>query len=92
MSVNVTNNPVDNSAPTATLRLSATSVELGAVVTLTADATDSDGTIDNVDFYVNSTLVGTVATAPYTLDYTTTSAGSLSIYAKATDDLGASTN
>lgn len=92
VSVNVTNSPVDNIAPTATLSLSATSIELGAVVTLTADATDSDGSIDKVDFYVDSALVGTVATAPYTLDYTTTSAGSLSIYAKATDDLGASTN
>ncbi len=90
--VAVTGTPTDNIAPTASLSLSASSVELGAAVTLTANATDSDGTIDKVDFYINNTLVGTTATAPYILQYKTTAAGSLSVYAKATDNLGASTN
>ena len=82
---------VVNVAPTATLALSSSSVELGSSVTLTTEASDSDGTIDKVDFYVNNALVGTAATAPYTLQYKTTAAGSLSVYAKATDNLGAST-
>lgn len=92
VAINVTNTPTDNIAPTATLSLSATNVELGSVVTLTADAVDSDGTIDKVDFYIDNTLVGTAATAPYTLQYTTTAVGSLSVYAKATDNLGATAN
>lgn len=90
--VAVTSTPTDNIAPTASLSLSASSVELGATVTLTANATDSEGTIDKIDFYINNALVGTAATAPYTLQYKTTAAGSLSVYAKATDNLGASTN
>jgi len=82
----------DNVAPTVNLNLSTASVDLGSVVTLTALAEDSDGTIDKVDFYVAGTLVGTVASGPYTLDYTTTQSGNLAVYAKATDNLGATTN
>lgn len=62
------------------------------MLTLTATAADSDGTVDKVDFYVAGTLVGTAATAPYTLDYTTTRSGTLAVYAKATDNLGATSN
>jgi len=90
--ISVTATNPDNVAPTVDVSLSAVSAELGSVVTLTANADDSDGTVDKVDFYVAGLLVGTVASAPYTFDYTTTQAGSLSIYAKATDNLGASTN
>ncbi len=74
------------------MTLSATSVDVGGVVTLTATAADSDGTVDKVDFYVAGALVGTAAISPYTLDYTTTQAGSLAVYAKATDDQGATTD
>ncbi|EIO3907748.1 chitinase C-terminal domain-containing protein [Vibrio vulnificus] len=81
-----------NTAPTVDLALSATTVEQGAVVTLTSNAADSDGTVDKVDFFVGGVLVGTAATAPYTLDYTTTQAGSLSVFARATDNLGATTD
>lgn len=44
-------------------------ITTGDVVTLTANATDSDGNIDKVDFYINNALVGTAATAPYTLQW-----------------------
>ncbi|EKO3944033.1 chitinase C-terminal domain-containing protein [Vibrio fluvialis] len=81
-----------NEAPSVSLALSATSVDLGGVVTLTANAADADGTVDKVDFYVAGTLVGTSATAPYTLDYTTTKSGSLAVFARATDNLGATTD
>ncbi|OEF25275.1 chitinase C-terminal domain-containing protein [Vibrio rumoiensis] len=78
-----------NQAPTVSVTLSSASVNVGDVVTLSATAADSDGTIDKVDFYVAGSLVGTTASAPYTLDYTTTQAGSVSVFAKATDNEGA---
>ncbi|KHD25639.1 chitinase [Vibrio caribbeanicus] len=81
-----------NLAPTVDVTLSSANVEVGSVVTLTANAADSDGSVDKVDFYVAGQLVGTTVTPPYTLDYTTTAAGTLSVYAKATDNLGKSTN
>lgn len=81
-----------NEAPTVSVALSANSVDVGGVVTLTATAADSDGTVDKVDFYVAGALVGTAATAPYTLDYTATKSGNLAVYARATDNLGATTD
>ena len=78
-----------NELPVVSLSVSAASVDVGGVVTLTAAASDSDGTVDKVDFYVAGTLVGTAATAPYALDFTATAAGSVSVYAKVTDNLGA---
>ncbi|KGK11960.1 chitinase [Vibrio navarrensis] len=81
-----------NNAPTVDLALSATTVEQGAVVTLSSNVADSDGKVEKVDFFVGGVLVGTAATAPYSLDYTTTQAGSLSVFARATDNLGATTD
>ncbi|HBC3489219.1 TPA: chitinase C-terminal domain-containing protein [Vibrio alginolyticus] len=78
-----------NEAPTVDVVLSANSIDLGGSVTLTANATDADGTVAKVDFYVAGVLAGTATTAPYTLDVTPSQAGSLSVYAKATDDAGA---
>ncbi len=78
-----------NDAPTVDVALSASSIDLGGSVTLTANATDADGTVAKVDFYVAGVLAGTATTAPYTLDVTPSQAGSLSVYAKATDDAGA---
>ncbi|MDO6542284.1 chitinase C-terminal domain-containing protein [Photobacterium sanguinicancri] len=85
--VNVTD--TSNTVPTTAVTLSANSVTLGDVVTFTATAADTDGTVAKVDFYVDGSLVGTTATAPYTLAYTTTKAGSLNVFTRATDDLGA---
>ncbi|MGF1834675.1 chitinase C-terminal domain-containing protein [Photobacterium sanguinicancri] len=85
--VNVTD--TSNTVPTTAVTLSANSVTLGDVVTFTATAADTDGTVAKVDFYVDGALVGTTATTPYTLAYTTTKAGSLNVFTRATDDLGA---
>ncbi len=67
-------------------------VDVGTVVTLSAEAADADGSVEKVDFYVGGALVGTSAKAPYTLNYTATKAGSLAVYARATDNLGAATD
>ena len=79
-----------NQAPSVSVALSSSSVTLGEVVTLTA--ADSDGTVDKVDFYVGGSLVGTVASSPYTFNYTTTQTGSVSVFAKATDNSGTTTD
>lgn len=81
-----------NEAPTVDVALSATSVELGATVTVTANAGDADGTVAKVEFFAAGSLVGTATTAPYAVDFTPAQAGSVSIYAKATDDAGATTD
>lgn len=81
-----------NELPTVDLTLSTNSVNIGATVTLSSVAADSDGTIDKVDFFANGALIGTAATSPYTLTYTATQSGSISFFARATDDLGATSD
>ena len=60
----------------------------GNPVTITANANDFDGTIQQVDFYQNSTLVSTDTSAPYAAIWNPV-AGNYSLTAKATDDVGA---
>ncbi|MGR5243445.1 chitinase C-terminal domain-containing protein [Vibrio sp. PNB23_22_6] len=81
-----------NEAPTVDVALSATSVELGGTVTVSANAADADGTVAKVEFFAAGTLVGTATAAPYAVDFTPEQVGSVPIYAKATDDLGATTD
>jgi hypothetical protein len=59
-----------------------------ANITLTADASDSDGTITKVDFYQGSTLIGTVTSAPYSFVWNDVGTGNYKLKAKATDDKG----
>ena len=92
VSINVSSNVPDNTPPSIELSLSTQTIELGTEVTLTASAADTDGTVDKVEFFVAGTLIGTATNAPYVLNYTPNRTGSLSVYAKATDNLGATTN
>lgn len=59
-----------------------------ASVTLTASATDTDGTIAGVEFYANSTLLGRDTSAPYAFT-ASLPAGTYSLTAVATDNTGA---
>ncbi|MGR5062315.1 chitinase C-terminal domain-containing protein [Photobacterium sp. DNB22_13_2] len=81
-----------NSQPTVNLTLSVSSIEFGGSVTLSSAADDIDGTIEKVDFFANGSLIGTVATAPYTLDYAPSQSGTITLFARATDNLGATSN
>jgi RHS repeat-associated protein len=54
-----------------------------AAVTLTANASDPDDTIARVDFYSGTTLIGTAATAPYTVRWTEVSTGTYAVTATA---------
>lgn len=60
----------------------------GNPVTITAIASDFDGTIQKVDFYQNNIFISSVTAAPYTIQWTS-SPGSYNITAKATDNQGA---
>src|SRR5688572_19706233 len=63
-----------------------------AAITLTANATDADGTIARVEFYRDAALIATVTSAPYTFAVAGVAAGSATFSARATDDRGASTS
>ncbi|CAH0532895.1 hypothetical protein VST7929_00742 [Vibrio stylophorae] len=60
----------------------------GGMQTITATATDEDGTIAKVDFYLGQTLLGTVNKAPYQLDWTAVALGEQVIRVAATDNEG----
>jgi len=80
-----------NAAPTASITNPANgaSVPAGSTVSLTANASDSDGTIKWVDFYANGSPLGRDSTAPYSFDWTNVQAGSYTLTAVATDNLDA---
>ncbi len=81
-----------NLPPTVDLNLSVSTVDIGGTVTFTSTAADKDGKVAKVDFLVNGALVGTAASAPYTLTYTASQGGTLKVVARATDDKGATTS
>ncbi|MFG6447882.1 chitinase C-terminal domain-containing protein [Roseateles sp. BYS180W] len=62
----------------------------GSTLTLSANASDADGSVAKVGFYVNGALVGELSKAPFSLAWTAR-AGVADITARATDDKGAST-
>ncbi|TPG45211.1 T9SS C-terminal target domain-containing protein [Flavobacterium pectinovorum] len=90
-SITIAGTPVGNIAPTITITAPTVSGNAPATVSLSATATDSDGTISKVEFYNGSTLLATVTSTPYSYSWTNVAAGSYSITAKATDNTGAST-
>jgi uncharacterized repeat protein (TIGR01451 family) len=59
----------------------------GSTVTISADATDSDG-ISKVEFFQGSTKLGEDTSSPYSYDWTDVAAGDYSLTARATDTLG----
>jgi RHS repeat-associated protein len=61
----------------------------GPAVTISADASDADGTIARVEFWVGDDEVLADATAPYSYDWTIV-AGDFTVTVKAFDNLGAS--
>jgi hypothetical protein len=66
---------------------SGATIATGSVVSITANASDQDGTITKVEFFVNGTKIGEDGSAPYSYDWTSIS-GAADITAKATDNAG----
>jgi hypothetical protein len=65
--------------------------EINRNIILIADAFDSDGTIAKVEFFSNDVKLGEVTTEPYELNWTSAQIGSCTLYAMATDNIGAAT-
>jgi hypothetical protein len=73
-------NPVEGTAWTAP-----------ATIVITANATDADGTIKEVEFYEGITLLETDSIPPYRFEWKNSIPGAYALSAKATDDLNAAT-
>jgi uncharacterized protein YjbI with pentapeptide repeats len=82
-------NFLENLPPIITLTSPAdgASIPFGETITISADASDPDGSISRVEIYGDGALLAYVG-APYTFDWTTVPAGPHEIYAIAYDDNG----
>ena len=81
----------DNVPPTVAISapVSGADFSAGATVTITATASDTDGTIAKVQFYSGATLLGEDTTAPFSFAWATPAiTGSYSLTAVATDNDG----
>jgi alpha-tubulin suppressor-like RCC1 family protein len=86
-------NIIPNSPPAVTLTgpsPGATYSEL-ANLTLSADAFDSDGVIQKVEFFNGATKLGEDLSAPYSFEWLNVIGGTYNLTAKATDNAGAKT-
>ena len=83
----------DGSPPTVTLTQPANgaSFTAPATVSLAATASDADGTVARVEFFNGAAKLGEDTTAPYSFTWGGVAAGTYTVTARATDDLGAST-
>ncbi|MBI3868419.1 MAG: immunoglobulin domain-containing protein [Verrucomicrobia bacterium] len=85
--------PIPNVPPQVTL-LSPTNnaiFALGAVVSLSASASDSDGSVSFVDFFDGAQSLARASNSPYLFDWNGASAGAHTLRAVAVDNRGAST-
>ena len=82
-----------NQPPTVALTSPADNATVikGATVNISADATDSDGSVIRVEFYAGSTLLVHDVVPPYSFNWTPTAAGTYVITARAYDTDGAVT-
>ena len=83
--------PSDPPTVSLTLPTNGTVYEGPTNLTITAEASDSDGTINKVDFYAGSTLLGSRMAEPYSLVWGNVPTGNYNLTAKATDNSGAVT-
>ncbi len=83
-----------NQTPSVTLTSPATNTSYGppASFQLTATAADTDGSVQKVEFYQDTTLLCTDTLAPYTCDITNLPAGTYSYTARAYDNENATTS
>jgi uncharacterized protein YjbI with pentapeptide repeats len=92
VTVNVLPSP-NNVPPTVTITSPKNNAtvyrSLGTIIR--ANASDSDGTITNVEFYAGSTLLGTDTSTPYSFFWRPSSTGNQTLIVKAYDEDGAVT-
>ena len=79
-----------NTAPQATLTFPVAGQFFASPtnIVIQASATDADGTVSKVEFYVDSVKIGTDTTAPYTMTWANAPVGSHRLTVRAIDNLG----
>ncbi|WP_082868167.1 glycoside hydrolase family 19 protein [Tenacibaculum ovolyticum] len=84
---------VDNKAPSVNITSPGNnaSFNVGETIAITANASDSDGTIASVAFFNNGTKIGESTTTPYNYVITNSTIGNHTLTAIATDNQGAKT-
>jgi Big-like domain-containing protein len=82
-----------NSAPAHTLTqpTDGATFTAPATVNLTATASDADGTVTKFDFFNRAAKLGEDTTAPYSFTWSGVAAGTYTLTARATDNLGGTT-
>jgi len=97
IAVSLINKPVINNcinvAPTAVITSPVNNSSFPAAenISITANASDADGSVSIVEFYNGSTKLGSKSAAPYSFTWTNVSAGTYSLTVIATDNLNAKT-
>ncbi len=81
-----------NSPPSVSITAPAngSSFPSGSSVTVSANASDSDGSVTQVEFFANGTSIGVDTSSPYSINWTI-GTGSYTLTARATDNAGATT-
>ncbi|MFY0625552.1 MAG: polysaccharide lyase family 7 protein [Reichenbachiella sp.] len=84
----------NNSAPTSDMTAPADGsiFDVGDNITITADATDSDGTISKVEFFAGPDKLGEDTSAPYSFVWENVPVGNFGLSTTATDNEGAATS
>ena len=82
-----------NQPPSVTLTSPANgaSYNAGSNIAVTANASDSDGSVASVEFFRGTVSLGVDTSSPYAVTWSNATAGSHSFTAKATDNQGATT-
>jgi glucose/arabinose dehydrogenase len=74
-----------------TAPLNNASIVVNTTTTITADASDADGTVATVQFFDGATLLGADGSSPYSISWTPTVQGPHTLTARATDNSAATT-
>lgn len=82
--------PVANQPPSVSLAAAASGT-VGTQMTLTATASDADGSVTSVEFFDGAASLGSDAVSPHAIAWTPTTPGTHSLTARATDNGGAAT-
>ena len=79
-----------NIAPTVSITSPANNMKFGApaAITVSANATDSDGSVSKMEFLSNDVVIGTVTAAPYAISWTNVSQGGYVLKVRVTDNSG----
>ncbi len=90
LTANFSTTVVANQPPTVSLTAPAagTSVANTQTVTITANPVDSDGSIVEVEFLANGTLIGKATAAPWSYNWSGMAAGTYKLVARAFDNKG----